>query len=45
MRFNTNPRAKLTPLAMLLLKPLLKAREKPRKALALGGFALNGDLL
>lgn len=29
MRFNTNPLAKPTPLAMLPLKPLLKAREKP----------------
>lgn len=41
MRFNTNPCAKPTPLAMLLLKPLLKAREKPFKALALDGFALS----
>lgn len=45
MRFKTNPRAKPTPLAMLLLKPFLKGREKPRSALALDGFALNRDLL
>ncbi len=42
---NTKPCAKPSPLAMLLLKPLLKAREKPHKALALDGFALKRDLL
>lgn len=43
MYFNTNPRAKPTPLAVLPLKPLLKAREKPCKLLALDGFGLNSN--
>lgn len=36
---NINPSAKPTPLAVLPLKLLLKAREQPCKALALDGFA------
>lgn len=31
MCFNANPRAKPTPLAMLLLKPLLKGWENPAR--------------
>lgn len=42
---NTNPWVKPTPLAMLSLKLLLKAREQPCKALDLDGFALNINTL